>query len=53
MAASGRLNHVQWLKILSTINFLDLLVSGGSYWPLTSFVRDIDTMIMDVMNSYG
>ena len=48
MAASGVLNPEQWLKILSFINFLGLLVSGGNYWPLINFVRDIDIMIMNL-----
>ena len=48
MAASGVLNPEQWLKILSIINFLGLLVSGGSYWPLINFVKDIDTIKMNL-----
>ena len=48
MAASDVLNPEQWLNILSFTKFWGLLVSGGSYWPLINFVRNIDTMITNL-----
>ena len=48
MAASDVPNPEQWLKILRILNFLGPLISEGSYWPLINFVRDIDTMIMNL-----